>query len=607
MNKKVVSLDRWVFLITGFIGLTAMVYSFSFLIEDEIDWRILLYLNPDSYIPIIEELMIFLSDFSMVVFGLIFLSWEVAYQASKHSQKSRLTAQKTLKVIGTVIACATVSGFFWERYEHSIVFFPLALFVFAGFQFAGNILVKSTAERLEQINHLFWMTLLSALLVQVSVECIIKDAVGRPRPLSDAYSAYNWGIRGVADELVKRGNSYVAGHSATFFGMITPMIFSLSARKIQICLLLWALVHSFSRVYLGAHFPFCSLMGSALGFFMGFLVIKTFGLPERKIGNRLLFRLISLILVACFLYFFFFPHGRFCEVVDGCFYRSAQLRANALDGIIKSKGIKTVINLSGEKTGKKWFEQEQVVCERNKVPLLSFDMAGPDLPRNFVVHELIGSLTKADRPVLIHCRSGVDATGFVSALALCLDQDPPLSVIETQLSRKFGLTPVYCSVGAPIFFAYKNRLKKHSRNHSWETLLDWLKNEYTNNLTPVQYYIDGINNIPFKHSRLTLKSPFDEITLQGWAFSSSTRAPPKHFKVFIDRQPLPPAVFSRNRPDVAEYYRLGPPFEQTFVVGWEITIAGNSLTKGKHHISFKIGSDDADIVIFLDKKTFRIL
>jgi membrane-associated phospholipid phosphatase len=282
MDKKVISFDRCLALASGFVGLTFVVYAFSFLINDEMDWRILLSLNPDSYIPVIEELMIFVSDFSIVLFGLIFLSWEVAYQASKNSQKSRLMADKALKVIGLVFACVTASGFFWGGYEHSIIFLPLALVIFAGFRFIGNTLVRYDENKLKKINSLFWITLLSALLVEISVECLIKDAVGRPRPLSDAYAVCHWGIRRVADEVVKNGNSYVAGHSAILFGMITPMIFSVSKDKIKICLLMWALLHSFSRVYVAAHFPFCSLMGSVLGFFMGVLIINVFGASEEK-------------------------------------------------------------------------------------------------------------------------------------------------------------------------------------------------------------------------------------------------------------------------------------------------------------------------------------
>ena len=283
MDKKVISFDRWLALATGIVLLTFAVYAFSFLIHDETDWRILLSINPDSYIPIIEELMVFLSDFSIFLFGIMFFSWEVAYQVSKHSQRSRFIAGKTLKVIGIIFACVSTLGFFWQRFEHSMLFFPFAFLVFAGFRFIGNTFGRYPEEKLKQINLLFWITLLSTLLVEFSAEIIIKEVVGRPRPLSGAYSTFNWGIRRVADEVVITGYSYVAGHSATFFGMITPMVFYVSKNGIKTCLFLWALVHSFSRVYVAAHFLFCSLMGSVLGFSIGMLTIMVFGMPKDNI------------------------------------------------------------------------------------------------------------------------------------------------------------------------------------------------------------------------------------------------------------------------------------------------------------------------------------
>lgn len=319
-----------------------------------------------------------------------------------------------------------------------------------------------------------------------------------------------------------------------------------------------------------------------------------------------LLRFVALIIVACALYFFFHRHSRFFEIVEGRFYRSAQLDTHKLDEIIKRNGIVTVINLRGNSVGKKWFEKEQSLCETNGVSLLDVDMEETDLPRNYVLNDLIISLKKVEKPVLIHCQRGVDPTGFVSALALGIEKDPPLSVIEAQLSHKFGLIPVYRSVGTPIFHAYKTWLKKNTRDHSWEVLEEWLKNEYTQNLTSVQYYVDGINNTRFKHSRLTLDDDLETITFHGWSFNFSTKKPPRYFEIFIDGNPVGSVIFSRNRPDVACYYRLGPPFEQTFVVGWEITIPKNRFTKEKHYLTLKMGSDNEGMLSVIDKFIFSI-
>ena len=276
-NKKPIVFDLWLYLIAGFIGITSTVYGFAFLINDEIDWTVLLHLTPTSYIPILEESMVLFTDFSIFVFSLIFLAWEVMYQISIHFQQTGINAQRRLKTTGTIIAFITATGYFWAGYVHPVIFFPLALIILIGFFIVGNILTRYDKKKLEQINHIFWITLSAVLLSELSAECFIKEAVGRPRPLSDVYAVYNLGIHRVVDEIVLQGNSYVAGHSAVFFGMITPMMCLASKKTVKVGLFLWASIHAFSRIYLAAHFPYCDIMGSVLGFCMAVLVVKIFG------------------------------------------------------------------------------------------------------------------------------------------------------------------------------------------------------------------------------------------------------------------------------------------------------------------------------------------
>jgi undecaprenyl-diphosphatase len=285
--NRIVSQNIWHFeiigplfyLVFGFIALTTITYAFSFFINDEIDWRILMFLNPDSPILLLDDLMILITDFSMFGFGLFFLVWVISYQTSKATQKTKENVERFLKIIGIIFLLLSSSAYFWAGYEHRIIFFPLALLFFGVFWFIGNRVNQYEKEKLEQINRLFWITLLATLLTELSAEMIIKNMVARPRPLSDAYLAYNQGIRMVADEIVRGGYSYVAGHSSVFFAMITPLMLFVSRKWVKAGLFIWAMVHAFTRVYLAAHFPFCSLMGAALGFSMATLVVKTFEAP----------------------------------------------------------------------------------------------------------------------------------------------------------------------------------------------------------------------------------------------------------------------------------------------------------------------------------------
>jgi membrane-associated phospholipid phosphatase len=55
--------------------------------------------------------------------------------------------------------------------------------------------------------------------------------------------------------------------------------------EVKIALLAWALIHAYSRVYLAAHFPYCSLIGAALGFLMATLITKVFMAGGDTAGN----------------------------------------------------------------------------------------------------------------------------------------------------------------------------------------------------------------------------------------------------------------------------------------------------------------------------------
>lgn len=282
---------RLFYLLNGVIALNMIFYTFSSLINDELDWRILLYLNPDSPIVIIDDLMILVTDFSMAFFGLVFLFWEAGCQISKHTKIGNKNIVAGMKIIGVALSILIGSAHFWAGYEHSYIFFPLSLIGLFVFWVMGNRIVQIDDAVIDQFNRLFWLTALTVLLTQLSVE-VIKESVARLRPLSGGYALYAQGIRIVADEGVQGGHSYVAGHSAAFFAMTTPLICFISEKWLKASLILWALVHAFSRVYLAAHFPYCSLMGAALGFSMGTLVFKIFGvfkspLPISRIMKRL--------------------------------------------------------------------------------------------------------------------------------------------------------------------------------------------------------------------------------------------------------------------------------------------------------------------------------
>lgn len=270
-------------LLLGWVALTFGTYQVARVLDDGLDWRILLKLNPTDYLPVVDELLLCLTDFSYGALGLALIAWAVAYGLSGRGPEARRRGARGLRIAGVVCALVAASAWFWGEYDRRIVFFPLALILLGLFLAAAEVLARCDEARLRLLARVFWLIILSVALVHVAAQEVLKPLVARPRPLSNYYAPLNFSLYGRKDEYVVESYSYVSSHSATFFAMITPLLWYVSRRSARLVLLGWGIVLAYSRVYLAAHFPSCSLMGALLGAGMALLVILTLG-PPRTAG-----------------------------------------------------------------------------------------------------------------------------------------------------------------------------------------------------------------------------------------------------------------------------------------------------------------------------------
>ena len=111
----------------------------------------------------------------------------------------------------------------------------------------------------------------------------------------------------------------------------------------------------------------------------------------------------------------------FHTVQKGALYRSAQLSGEALDGYIKKYGIKTIINLRGAHSDQQWWLNEKTVADANHVALFNMPTSAATLTSKKNIAAILNVFDTAPRPILVHCRAGVDRTGEVAALWV-LDQ-----------------------------------------------------------------------------------------------------------------------------------------------------------------------------------------
>jgi protein tyrosine phosphatase (PTP) superfamily phosphohydrolase (DUF442 family) len=103
----------------------------------------------------------------------------------------------------------------------------------------------------------------------------------------------------------------------------------------------------------------------------------------------------------------------FHPVVEGQVYRAPQPSADQLRGWIDQYGFRTVVNLRGHHGE---IDTERAVAKEAGVRLGTFELAAGLLPTRAQLLRLIHVLESADRPMLIHCRNGVDRTGLASAM-----------------------------------------------------------------------------------------------------------------------------------------------------------------------------------------------
>jgi protein tyrosine/serine phosphatase len=103
-------------------------------------------------------------------------------------------------------------------------------------------------------------------------------------------------------------------------------------------------------------------------------------------------------------------------LTPGKAYRSAQLNKTALKECIREFGIKTILNLRESVKQADWYQDEKAVAAEQGVKHLDFNLSEYDEVSVEDLDKIAALLRDAPKPVLIHCASGADRTGLVSAL-----------------------------------------------------------------------------------------------------------------------------------------------------------------------------------------------
>lgn len=130
-----------------------------------------------------------------------------------------------------------------------------------------------------------WIVIISVILLIVltdQISTFLKNAIERPRP------CHNLSIQGLVYTL--NGNcggsfGFVSSHATNSFGLATMilLLFHGKIKLIGLIMIIWASLVSFSRIYLGVHYPLDIAGGFILGTSLAILIFYILSLILQRI------------------------------------------------------------------------------------------------------------------------------------------------------------------------------------------------------------------------------------------------------------------------------------------------------------------------------------
>ena len=139
----------------------------------------------------------------------------------------------------------------------------------------------------------------------------------------------------------------------------------------------------------------------------------------------------------------------------------------------KDKGIKAVLNLRGF-TPQSYALFEEDSCKNLGLDLISVPFSGSSAPQPEKLLEIIDIMEKIPKPFVLHCKSGADRAGLVSAMYLIVQKKLSVTEAKKQLSFKYlHLDFTKTGILDYILDVFSQRLKIENID-----FLDWVKQEY---------------------------------------------------------------------------------------------------------------------------------
>ena len=205
-------------------------------------------------------------------------------------------------------------------------------------------------------------------------------------------------------------------------------------------------------------------------------------IKNKKCGRSLAWFLALILIIAGIIFYYMVYNNHFFTVLPGQAYRSGQLSTQDFQDAIKQYQIKSIINLRGNGGDNPWYLDEMAASQWAGIKHYDINLPAHALPEPAELKKLVDVLQAAPRPLLMHCRRGIDRAGFASAVVLILNSQDSLAKAEEQYSYRylrFNLT----STGPLVMHYYEAWLKQNNLTSSRDNFITWVnlvaaKNSY---------------------------------------------------------------------------------------------------------------------------------
>ena len=163
--------------------------------------------------------------------------------------------------------------------------------------------------------------------------------------------------------------------------------------------------------------------------------------------------------------------NNFHKVSDGV-YRANQPSPSHLKSY-KKRGIRSVLSLRG-RANQSYALFEEDYCKKLDLNLAYTPISSSSAPAPELLINIIDVMRELPKPFVLHCKSGADRAGLVSALYLIAEKEQSVQEAKRQLSFKYlHLDFTKTGILDYIFGVFSERLEIGNIN-----FLDWLKKEY---------------------------------------------------------------------------------------------------------------------------------